>query len=275
MKDSCFNRSRREAVPAAAFIEINRRNASGNHTMIPDPSSCLFHFVPDGKPSDFWFISAWNPGGKSLDAGINVAADDALHRLLADEANQPKQPQILPHFRILRTSCDEQNAEQGWGIACTEARALAIAKLVRCRHIYRFGQDAVELCDLKRGGRCMVGAPGNFIRDPRAIKYFTLFVGSPAGHNRLDPLEYAGVCTRTGAYFPGFTIQRAEGCFQSRFEDTVLIHIATREPQKLLALAHELRCFLNQIGVGISHKGIYQRVCDWSDDSLILESFGL
>ncbi len=117
--------------------------------------------------------------------------------------------------------------------------------------------------------------PATRIRDPREVRHFTLFVGSPAGRNRLDPLEYAGVCTRVGALFPGFTIQRADGCSQSRFEDTLLIHIATREPQKILEVVHTLRGFLNQDGIGISHNGIYQRVRDWSDDTLILESFNL
>jgi hypothetical protein len=34
---------------------------------------------------------------------------------------------------------------------------------------------------------------------------------------------------RVGAVFPGFTLQHAQGCFQSSFEDTLMIHIATRE----------------------------------------------
>jgi hypothetical protein len=107
------------------------------------------------------------------------------------------------------------------------------------------------------------------------VRHFTLSVGSSGGRGKIDPLEYAGICTRVGALFPGFTIQRAEGCFQSRFEETLLIHIATREPQNVLTLAHDLRCFLNQIGIGITHNGIQQRVRDWTDDGLILQSFGL
>jgi hypothetical protein len=74
--------------------------------------------------------------------------------------------------------------------------------------------------------------------------------------------------------FPGFTIQRAEGCFRSRFEETLLIHIGTREPLQVIETAHNLRCFLKQEGIGLSHNGIYQRVREWSDDNLILQSFG-
>ena len=107
------------------------------------------------------------------------------------------------------------------------------------------------------------------------MRQFTLSVGSPGDRGKIHPLEYAGVCTRVGALFSGFTIQRAEGCFESRFEETLLIHIATREPQKVLTLAHDLRCFLNQDGIGISHNGIYQRVRDWTDDGLILQSFDI
>jgi hypothetical protein len=54
-----------------------------------------------------------------------------------------------------------------------------------------------------------------------------------------------------------------------------MIHIATREPHKVLRVAHDLRCFLNQTGIGISHNGIYQRVREWTDDELILQSFGI
>lgn len=54
-----------------------------------------------------------------------------------------------------------------------------------------------------------------------------------------------------------------------------MIHIASHEPAKVIALAHDLRLLLRQTGIGIVHNGIYQRIRDWTDDAMILETFGL
>jgi hypothetical protein len=127
--------------------------------------------------------------------------------------------------------------------------------------------------DCRDGERISLDEPQTRIMDPRDLKHFTIMVESSGDRRKIDPLEYTGVCTRAGALFPRYTIQRAEGCFQSRFSDSLLIHVTTREPRKIIILARDIRCFLTQINVGISHNGVYQRVQEWSDDNMILASF--
>jgi hypothetical protein len=227
----------------------------------------VFEYIPLGKPSDFWVVTAYNPKGRPADSGDNIQADALL---LADI----EELKITP-FRVTGLSPDETHAEPGWGFSSDETTALEIARCYRQQAVYHFTAGRIDVVDCKTLERHPLDSPAARIRDPRDLRHFTLFVGSPAGHNRLDPLEYAGVCTRVGALLPGFTIQHAEGCFQSRFEDTLLIHIATREPLKVIEVAHSLRCFLNQDGIGISHNGIYQRVRAWTDATVILEAFQL
>ena len=234
--------------------------------MNPAYLNAVFEYIPTGKPDDFWVITAHNPDGEDAYPGDNIVSDA---RLLTDI----KALNIAP-FRIIGLSPDEKHAEPGWGIPCDEATALEIGRRYRHEAVFHFHSGGIDLVDCNTRERQPLENQAKRIRDPRELRHFTLFVGSPSGCNRLDPLEYAGVCTRVGASFPGFTIQRAEGCFRSRFEETLLIHIGTREPLKVIETAHNLRCFLNQEGIGLSHNCIYQRVRDLSDNALILESFG-
>ena len=227
----------------------------------------VFQYIPTGKPADFCVITGYNPKGKPADPAENINADARLHEDITKLKTTP--------FRVIGLSPDESHAEPGWGIPCEEINALELGQRFRQQAVYHFSAGGIDLVDCKTGERQPLHDPARRIRDPRNLRHFILFVGSPSDRKRIDPLEYAGVCSRVGALFPGFTIQRDEGCFQSRFEDTLVIHIATREPQKVLTVAHELRCFLNQDGIGISHNGIYQRVRDWSDDAMILETFDL
>ncbi len=227
----------------------------------------VFEYIPNAEVPDFWVITAHNPDGKTTDAGDNVAADKRLHAEIAELG-------IIP-FRIIERSPDDTHAEPGWGFPCGEATAMKIGRRYRQDAVFHFTDGRIALVNCKTSERHPLDAPETRKLDPRELRHFTLFVGSPPDSKRLDPLEYTGVCTRTGAMFPGFTIQRADGCFHSRFEDTLLIHVATREAHKVLSVAHDLRCFLNQTGIGISHNGIYQRVREWTDDGLILQSFGL
>lgn len=233
----------------------------------------LFHFVPAGKPADFFYLSAWHPGDRPTDDGANITADESLRSALTDAHKPAGKRKPLPHFRILRSNSGESLAEQGWAVACTESRAIELAAQFRAKTLWKFSADSIAAIDVKARKTVHSATLAEHFLDPRDVRHFTLFVGSPSGSNNLDPLQNAGICTRVGANFPSFTIQRAEGCFQSRFEDALLIHVATRSPNKVLALAHDIRDFLNQDGIGISHNGIYQRVCDWTDDTIILESF--
>lgn len=236
---------------------------------VPSVPQSHFEFVGTGKPGNFFYLSAWHPGGRHTDNGANAQADEKLRQALHDK----RKPAV--HFRVLRTHLGGDPGEQGWGVACSEADAMELARRFRAVHIWRFSDETVAAIQVKSGTIVHSGPRANHHRDPRAILHFTLFVGSPPATGRPDPLEYAGVCTRAGALLSGFTIQRAEGCFQSIFEETLVIHIATREPGKVIALAHDLRRFLRQTGVGISHNRIYQRVREWTDDGMILETFGL
>jgi Protein of unknown function (DUF3293) len=235
--------------------------------MNPAYHETVFEYIPTGKPTDFWVITAYNPDGKDADPADNIAADYRLREEIESLGLVP--------FRLIGRSPDSSHAEPGWGFPCDEAIALEIGRRYRQEAVFHFTADCIDLVDCESGSHESLENPSTRILDPRDVRHFTLSVGSPGGRGKIDPLEYAGVCTRIGALFSGFTIQRAEGCFQSRFEETLLIHIATREPHKVLTLAHDLRCFLNQIGIGITHNGIQQRVRDWTDDRLILESFGI
>jgi hypothetical protein len=227
----------------------------------------VFEYLPSDTTPDFRVITAYNPGGRPANPGDNIAADARLRAEIGKLKITPFRVNVLSH--------DETHAEPGWGFPCDEATAIGIGRRFRKQAVFHFTSGRIDLVDCKTLERHPLANPATRIRNPRDLRQFTLFVGSPAGRNCLDPLEYAGVCTRVGALFFGFTIQRAEGCFQSRFEETLLIHIATREAHKVLEVAHSLRCFLNQDGIGISHNGIYQRVRDWTDDELILASFGI
>lgn len=235
--------------------------------MNPAYHDTVFEYIPTGKPPDFWVITAYNPDGKDADPADNIAADYRLREEIESLGLVP--------FRLIGRSPDSSHAEPGWGVPCDESTALEIGRRYRQEAVFHFTVGRIELVDCESGSHESLENPSSRILDPRDVRHFTLSVGSPGGRCKIDPLEYAGVCTRVGALFPGFTIQRAEGCFQSRFEETLLIHIATREPQKVLTLAHDLRCFLTQDGIGISHNGIYQRVRDWTDDELILQSFDI
>ncbi len=227
----------------------------------------VFEYIPTGKPKDFWVITAYNPDGEDAYPGDNIAADARLHADLTKRSITP--------FLVTGLLPDESHADPGWGIPCDEATALEIGRRYRQEAVFHFHSSGIDLVDCNTRERQPLENPAKRIRDPRELRHFTLFVGSPSGRNRIDPLEYAGVFTRVGALFPGFTIQRAEGCFRSHFEETLLIHIGTREPLKVIETAHNLRCFLNQEGIGLSHNGVYQRVREWSDETVILESFGL
>ena len=151
----------------------------------------VFEYIPAGKPDDFWVITAYNPKGSPADPGDNLAADT---RILADLTRL----KITP-FRIIGLSPDVTHAEPGWGFPSDEATALEIGRRYQQDALYHFTAGRIDLVDCETQERHPLENPATRIRDPREVRHFTLFVGSPAGRNRFDPLEYAGVCTRVGA----------------------------------------------------------------------------
>lgn len=235
----------------------------------PTAVESQFEFVAAGKPDSFFYLSAWHSDGRRSDREANDLADEALHRTLRGQ----RQP--VAYFRILRIFPGDDPGERGWGIACAQPDAMELARRFRASHIWKFTAETVAVIRVESGEVVHTGPRASHHRDPRDVRYLTLAVGSPPDRRSLAPSEIADVRTRIGASFPGFTIQRAEGCFRTLSEETLLIHIATHEPTKVIALAHDLRLLLRQTGIGIVHNGIYQRVREWTDDGMILETFGM
>ncbi|MFM2199565.1 MAG: hypothetical protein RLZZ505_2997 [Verrucomicrobiota bacterium] len=247
-------------------------NKSSKITLNPAYREAVFEFVAQGKPSDFWVITAYNPDGKSTDSILNKAADERLHEAIEALGHTSfrvigKSPEDLPK--------DQHHAEPGWGIPCDEATALKLAKRFSQEAVFHFKDGGIWLVDCSSGARESLTTPSARIYDPCHKKHFTLFLGAPKGCKVIDDQTSAAIRSCIMARFENFTIQRAEGCYQNGREDTALVHIGTPDYKSVISLAHELRVLFQQDGVGISHNGIYQRARETSDESLILESFGL
>jgi hypothetical protein len=225
----------------------------------------VFEFIPSKKTKSFWVITAYNPNGKTLSPGENAIADTRL----SEELKRLK----LPFFRVIGMSRDGNHAEPGWGVDCDEKTAIKLGKSYQQEALFYFTKNTIELVDCRDGQRISLDDPQSRILDPRDLKHYTIIIESSGDRRKIDPLEYTGVCTRVGAWFPRYTVQRAEGCSQSRFSDSILIHVASRDTKKIITVVRDIRTFLTQINIGISHRGIYQNVREWSDDELILAAF--
>lgn len=227
----------------------------------------VFEFIPDHKTSDFWMISAWNPDETAAPHTHNHAADARLRGDISALGHTP--------FRVIALARDESHAEQGWAFTCDQATAMEIGRRHGQLAVFHFHVDGIELVHCWNGECQPLIDPHSRWKDPRDVRQFTLFVGSSSGCKEFDSQQYEAVRALVGERFDGFTIQHAEGCFRSGHEATLLVHISTRDADKVLGLAHKLRSALVQTGIGISHNGVYQRVREWTDDLLILQSFGL
>jgi hypothetical protein len=225
----------------------------------------VFELIPKKKTHSFWVITAHNPNGETLSSGENTLADINLR----DEIETLK----IPFFRVIGMSRDGNHAEPGWGMECDEKTAIKLGKSYQQEALFYFTKNTIELVDCRDGQRISLDEPQSRILDPRDLKHFTIIIESSGDRRKIDPLEYTGVCTRVGAWFPRYTVQRAEGCSQSRFSDSLLIHIASRDTKKIVTVVRDIRTFLTQINIGISHRGIYQPVREWSDDEMILATF--
>lgn len=238
--------------------------------MNPAYHETVFEYIPTGKPTEFWVITAYDPEGRETESALNRVADAELRAEIGALGITP--------FRIIGLSPDEKHAEHaepGWGIPCDEATAIRLGRQFRQDAVFHFTAGEIWLIGCLHSVRQILANPAGRIRDPRDTRHFSLFVGSPPDSETIEDETLAGIRSCIGARFAGFTLQKAEGSFRSRIEETVVIQIATREPCEVIELAHDLRLLLNQEGIGLSHNGIYQRVREWSDDDLILQSFGL
>lgn len=95
--------------------------------------------------------------------------------------------------------------------------------------------------------------------------YFTLFLGSPNGSARIDEHDRVTALHKISIRFESFTLVDGKGCFRNRFEDVLIIHLATSDVRAVAELALDLRRTFGQDGVGIAHAGMYVRAtasCD-------------
>ena len=224
----------------------------------------VFQVIPDNLPPSFFILTGWNPNGKEADFGENSDRDNEI------EGEIKK----LRHFRVIGLSPDEKHAEPGWGFVCSEIRVLEMARKYQQLAIYQVKDDRLTLISADGKKRVNLGKWSERVRDPRNMVHFSIYLGSRSPAARLDTGERHGVIIRVGALFPSFTLLNAEGYFRSSAEDTLVIQVATDKPERVLQVAHELRCFLCQEGVGVLCRGIYQRVRYWTDDRMILQAWG-
>lgn len=224
----------------------------------------VFQVIPDNLPPSFFILTGWNPNGKEADFGDNSDRDNEIEREIKK----------LRHFRVTGHSPDEKHAEPGWGFVCSEKRVLEMARKYQQLAIYQVKGDQLTLISADGKKRVNLGKWSERVRDPRNMVHFSIYLGSRSPAARLDTGERHGVIIRVGALFPSFTLLNAEGYFRSSAEDTLVIQVATDKPERVLQVAHELRCFLCQEGVGVLCRGIYQRVRYWTDDRMLLQAWG-
>lgn len=92
-----------------------------------------------------------------------------------------------------------------------------------------------------------------------AQPFFTLFLGSPNGSARLDEHDRVSAIHKISSRFESFTLVDGKGCFRNRFEDVLLIHLASSNVRAVVELALDLRRAFSQDGVGIACAGHYFR----------------
>ena len=236
-----------------------------SHFVNPEYKNTVLHFIPEGKPSEFWVITAWNPDGNDASTAENKSRDQQLRQILEARG--------LRHFRVIGTSADENHGEPGWGIATDEDTAIELGREFSQEALFHVQGDEVYLVSCLTCERSPLPNLGRLLRDPRDVQLFTISVGAPAG-GKFDDSEIQAIREMIQFKFTGFTLRRAEGCFETQSEEVLLVDIGTREHIRLLKLANEIRVHLNQKGVGVTCNGVYQRVRAWTDHTLILESFG-
>lgn len=86
--------------------------------------------------SEFWIVTAHNPGGTVQPPEANRAADEALRRAL--------QSQGLPHWRVTGRSPDGTHREPGWALAGEDA-AHELARRHRQLALYHVQGDRLFL----------------------------------------------------------------------------------------------------------------------------------
>ena len=86
---------------------------------------------------------------------------------------------------------------------------------------------------------------------------FTIHLGSPPSNPRLDEHDRVSVIHKITCHFDSFTLTEGKRYANGRFEDTLLIHIATQNSNAVAELAHTLLKTFSSDSVGIDHGGRY------------------
>ena len=235
-----------------------------SHLVNPEYKNTVLHFIPEGKPSEFWVITAWNPDGKDAPVAENKSRDHQLRKILKARGLHP--------FRVIGTSDDENHGEPGWGVATDEDTAIELGREFSQEALFHIQGDEVYLISCLTCERTPLPGLKTLLRDPRDVRLFTISLGASIG-GKFDDDNIQTIRKMIQSAFTGCTLRRAEGCFEDQFEEVLLIDVGTREHLRLLELADEIRVYLNQKGVGVTCNGVYQRVRTWTDHTLILESF--
>ena len=141
--------------------------------------------------------------------------------------------------------------------------------------------DELTLVHHETGAQTPLGSFSDRVKDPRKTLFFTIHLGSPMFmgphqlRSRILPTEELEIRIRVARTLGSFTITKTEGCQQNRVEDLLLISAATENPKEILALAEEFRALGTIESVGVSHKGIYQKVTPWVDHDFLLQAWGI
>jgi hypothetical protein len=214
-----------------------------------------FEILANERARTFWVITAWNPDGIVADATANRIADQNL----AAEVDQ----RGLPRFRVFGSSPDGSHVEPGWGVTCETATAIEIGRRFGQLAIFLFCGEDIDLVDCRDGAAVRLPKCQGRVECPRKKRVFTLHIGYRAPC--FEAADENWLVQTLSKAFPNFTIQPGTGFFRVFSEEVRLVSIATTRTRDVLELAEELRCGLNQEGVGVSCGGVYQRVCKWSD----------
>jgi len=101
--------------------------------------------------------------------------------------------------------------------------------------------------------------------------FFTIHLGSPNDTKRLDEHDRVSVIHKITQKFDTFTLTNGKVFWDGRFEDALLIHIATNDTRALAELAQSLRYALDQDVVAIQF-GTHMLPCHRDSDTQKIET---
>ena len=114
-----------------------------------DTTVFVHESAADPMPREFAIITAWNPGGITIDHTANGIADGLLHRELLDLGLAP--------FRVTGCSPDLAHREPGWAVAVSKGEAIALCRRHRQLAVWRVRDDHLDLVDCSTGETRRIG----------------------------------------------------------------------------------------------------------------------